>query len=328
MNVVTLIEGNGIGPEITQAVREILSAAHADIIWDIQKVENGTLNESVLKSIKKNKIALKGPLMTPIGKGFRSLNVQLRKEFNLFANIRPVKNLGQIPTRFEGVDLVIFRENTEDLYAGVEEQIDADTAHSIKIITRFASTRIAQAAYDYALEHHRKKVSIVMKANIMKLTDGLFLEACRDVAKNYPSIETTEVLVDNMCMQLVMNPSQYDVILTENLYGDILSDLCAGLIGGLGFVPSGNIGDDSAIFEAVHGTAPDIAGKGLANPSAMLLSACMMLDYMNQKEVAQKIREALFTLYSNPKTFTMDVKGPLDTKAYTLKMIELIQSNA
>ena len=326
MSVVTLIEGNGIGPEITQAVREILSAAKADIIWDIQKVENGVLNDDVLKSIQKNKIALKGPLMTPIGKGFRSLNVQLRKEFNLYANIRPVKNLGEIPTRFKGVDLVIFRENTEDLYAGIEEQIDADTAHSIKVITRAASKRIAKAAYDFAVDNKRKKVTIVQKANIMKLSDGLFLESCREVAKDYPNIETTEVLVDNMCMQLVIDPSQFDVILTENLYGDILSDLCAGLIGGLGFVPSANLGEDSAIFEAVHGTAPDIAGKGLANPSAMLMSACMMLDFVDQRDAANKIRKALDILYSDPNTFTKDVKGPLDTKAYTQKMIELIQS--
>lgn len=326
MSVVTLIEGNGIGPEITQAVREILEAAKADIIWDIQKVENGVLNDDVLKSIQKNKIALKGPLMTPIGKGFRSLNVQLRKDFKLYANIRPVKNLGDIPTRFKGVDLVIFRENTEDLYAGVEEQIDADTAHSIKVITRSASKRIAKAAYDFAVENNRQKVTIVQKANIMKLSDGLFLESCRDVAKDYPSIETTEVLVDNMCMQLVIDPSQFDVILTENLYGDILSDLCAGLIGGLGFVPSANLGEDSAIFEAVHGTAPDIAGKGLANPSAMLLSACLMLDYLDQREAAQKIRKALDLIYSDPNTFTKDVKGPLDTKGYTAKMIEYIQS--
>ncbi len=327
MSVITLIEGNGIGPEITQAVREILEAAKADIVWDIQKVENGVLNDEVLKSIQKNKIALKGPLMTPIGKGFRSLNVQLRKEFKLFANIRPVKNLGEIPTRFKGVDLVIFRENTEDLYAGIEEQIDADTAHSIKVITRSASKRIAKAAYDFAVENNRRKVTIVQKANIMKLSDGLFLESCRDVAKDYPSIETTEVLVDNMCMQLVIDPSQFDVILTENLYGDILSDLCAGLIGGLGFVPSANLGEDSAIFEAVHGTAPDIAGKGLANPSAMLLSACLMLDYLNQRDAAEKIRKALDVIYSDPMTFTKDVKGPLDTKGYTQKMIELIQSN-
>lgn len=326
MSVVTLIEGNGIGPEITLAVREILKAAEADIVWDIQKVENGVLNDSVLKSIQKNKLALKGPLMTPIGKGFRSLNVQLRKEFNLYANIRPVKNLGQIPTRFEGVDLVIFRENTEDLYAGIEEQIDADTAHSIKVITRQASMRIAKAAFEFALENNRKKVSIVMKANIMKLSDGLFLESCRDVAKEYPSIECDEVLVDNMCMQLVMDPSKYDVILTENLYGDILSDLCAGLIGGLGFVPSANLGEDSAIFEAVHGTAPDIAGKGLANPSAILMSACMLLDHIGQREVADKIRAALQILYRNPSTFTKDVKGPLDTKAYTAKMIELVSA--
>ncbi len=327
MSVVTLIEGNGIGPEITQAVREILEAAKADIIWDIQKVENGVLNDEVLKSIQKNKIALKGPLMTPIGKGFRSLNVQLRKEFKLFANIRPVKNLGVIPTRFKDVDLVIFRENTEDLYAGIEEQIDEDTAHSIKVITRKASKRIAKAAYDFAVDNNRKKVTIVQKANIMKLSDGLFLESCREVAKDYPSIETTEVLVDNMCMQLVIDPSQFDVILTENLYGDILSDLCAGLIGGLGFVPSANLGEDSAIFEAVHGTAPDIAGKGLANPSAMLLSACLMLDYVDQREAAEKIRKALDVIYSDPNTFTKDVKGPLDTKAYTQKMIELIQSH-
>lgn len=326
MRRVTLIEGDGIGSEISASVIQILKVAKAEIEWDIQKVENGVLNEAVIKSIEKNRLLLKGPLMTPIGKGHRSLNVQLRKHFDLYANIRPVKNIGEIPSRFSDVDCVIFRENTEDLYAGIEEMIDEDTAHSIKVITRSASMRIAQAAFAFALEHNRSKVTIVTKANIMKLSDGLFLECCREVAKDYPTLEVTEVLVDNMCMQMVINPNQFDVILTENLYGDILSDLAAGLIGGLGLVPSANIGEDCALFEAVHGSAPDIAGKGIANPSALLLSACLLLDHISQKDVASKIRLALESLYAHPENFTFDLKGKLDTHGFTQKMIEIIQS--
>lgn len=325
MKKVTLIKGNGIGPEISESIVSILHAAQAQIVWDVQQVDEGVLTQEVLDSIKLNQVALKGPLMTPIGKGFRSLNVALRKEFELYANIRPVKNIGTIPTQFNHVDFVVFRENTEDLYAGIEHQIDEDTVHAIKIITRSASERIARAAYEYAYKHNKTKVAIVTKANIMKLADGLFLEAAKKIAKEYPTIKTSEILVDNMCMQLVIDPSRFDVIVTENLYGDILSDLGAGLIGGLGFVPSANIGQEVAIFEAVHGTAPDIVGKNIANPTALLLSACLLLDHIHQDDVAKKIRSALETLYSDPKTFTKDLNGPLDTVAYTKKMIQLVR---
>lgn len=313
---VTLIPGDGIGPEISAITQRVLSVAHADIQWDVQTIENGQLNPAVTQSLESTRLGLKGPIMTPIGKGFRSINVHLRKTYDLYACVRPVSKIGNVPSRYDDVDLVIFRENTEDLYAGLEEQISDTEAHSIKVITEAKSRRIALAAYTYARQHGRKKVAIVQKANIMKLSDGLFLRTCLDVAKDFPDIETQEVLVDNMCMQLVVDPSRYDVILTENLYGDILSDLCAGLVGGLGFVPGANLGTDMAIFEATHGTAPDIAGQGIANPTAMILSACMLLDHIGQTRPAQLIRQALYTLYRNSAHFTKDIKGPLDSASF------------
>ncbi len=265
MRTITLINGDGIGPEISEAVVKIIDASGLKIDWDIQTagadvIENeGTpLPQRVLDSIKKNKIALKAPVTTPIGKGFRSVNVQLRKELDLYANLRPCKNLPNIKTRFENVDLVVVRENTEDLYAGIERQVDVDTAESIKIITRKASERIAKFAFDYAVKNGRQEVTCVTKANIMKLSDGLFLDSFRNVAQNYPQIKTREILVDNLCMQLVQNPTQFDVLVLPNLYGDIVSDLCAGLIGGLGVAQGANIGLDCAVFEPVHGSAPDI----------------------------------------------------------------------
>lgn len=325
MRTVTLIEGDGIGPEIALAVVEILEAAKAPLMFEHVPILNGVLSEAVFESIEKNRLVLKGPLQTPIGFGHRSLNVELRKKYQLYANVRPVLSLGAIKSRYEKVDLVIFRENTEDLYAGLEEMINEDTAHSIKVITRSASLRIAKAAYAYARQNGRKKVSIVQKANIMKYSDGLFLEACKTVSQAYPDILTQEILVDNMAMQLVLDPSPFDVILTENLYGDILSDLAAGLIGGLGLLPSANIGEDCALFEAVHGSAPDIAGKGLANPTALLLSACLLLDHINETNIATKIRKALKDTLQDPKNFTKDLKGTLSTTEFTQKVIESLK---
>ena len=275
---ITLIPGDGIGPEITESARNIVDALDIEIEWEVVEAGEAVFNQTgtlipdnVYESIEKNKVVLKGPIMTPIGKGFRSVNVALRKKYDLYANIRPVKSLGTIPSLTKDLDLILFRENTEDLYAGVEKQISDDEAHSIKIITRSASERIVREAFEYAKANDRQSVTVVTKANIMKLTDGLFLEVARGVAEEYPSIEFKEILVDNMAMQLVINPKQFDVIVTENLYGDILSDLMAGLVGGLGLVPGANIGEDISIFEAVHGSAPDIAGKGLAKPTAILL---------------------------------------------------------
>lgn len=325
MRSVTLIEGDGIGPEIAEAVLKILEAAQAPLQFEKIHINQGVLSQSLFDSIEHTRLILKGPLQTPIGFGHRSLNVELRKKYQLFANVRPVLSLGAIKSRYENVDLVIFRENTEDLYAGLEEMKDEDTAHSIKVITRAASERIAKAAYEYARQNHRKKVSIVQKANIMKYSDGLFLEACKAVSLNYPEILTQEMLVDNMAMQLVLDPSPFDVILTENLYGDILSDLSAGLIGGLGLLPSANIGEDCALFEAVHGSAPDIAGQGLANPSALLLSACLLLDHIQETGRAAKIRKALNMTLSNPVNFTKDLKGSMRTAQFTQIVIDSLK---
>lgn len=332
MNVnITLIPGDGIGPEITNSVQDVFQALNLDIQWDIvnagEKVyeETGELiPDSVYQSIEKNKIVLKGPIATPIGTGFRSINVTLRKKYNLYANVRPVQNLGTVPSVFENIDLILFRENTEDLYTGVEEQISKDEAHSIKIITRSASERIIREAFDYALKNKRDSVTVVTKANIMKLTDGLFLEVAREVAKEYPTVLFKEILVDNMAMQLVINPKQFDVIVTENLYGDILSDLMAGLIGGLGLVPGANIGDDVAIFEAVHGSAPDIAGKGIANPTAILLSACQLLNHINETDAANRLRQAIDAVLSDENNYTADLGGNTSTKDFTQAIIKAL----
>lgn len=301
MRTITLINGDGIGPEISDAVVRIIDAAGLKINWDIQTAgaaviekEGTPLPERVLDSIKKNKVALKAPVTTPIGKGFRSVNVQLRKTLDLYANLRPCKNLPNVKTKFDNVDIVVVRENTEDLYAGIERQVDENSAESIKIITRGASERICKFAFDYAVQNNRKEVCVVTKANIMKLSDGLFLESFRNVSEVYPSIKTREILVDNLCMQLVQNPNQFDVLVLPNLYGDIVSDLCAGLIGGLGVAQGANIGKDYAVFEPVHGSAPDIKGQNLANPTALLLSAIEMLKYIGEYQYAQKIERALF----------------------------------
>lgn len=319
MREITLINGDGIGPEISYAVVKILAASGVKINWDVQTAgadviekEGTPLPDRVLKSIRKNKVALKAPVTTPIGKGFRSVNVQLRKELDLYANLRPCKNLPNVKTRFDNVDIVVVRENTEDLYAGIERQVDVDTAESIKIITRKASTRIAKFAFDYAVKNNRKEVCVVTKANIMKLSDGLFLECFRKVAKDYPQIKTREILVDNLCMQLVQNPEQFDVLVLPNLYGDIVSDLCAGLIGGLGVAQGANIGYDCAVFEPVHGSAPDIKGQNKANPTALLLSAIEMLRYIGETTYAEKIEKALFKTLKDGDC-TVDLGGTLST---------------
>lgn len=328
MHNITLINGDGIGPEISDSVVKIIKASGLDINWDIQSAgadviekEGTPIPQRVLDSIKKNRVALKAPVTTPIGKGFRSVNVQLRKSLNLYANVRPCKNLPGIVTRFDNVNLVIVRENTEDLYAGVEEKIDENTAHSIKIITRQASERICRFAFEYALKNNRHEVCAVSKANIMKLSDGLFLGSYRNVAKDYPQIKQKEILVDNLCMQLVQNPEKFDVLVLPNLYGDIVSDLAAGLIGGLGVAQGANIGDDCAVFEPVHGSAPDIKGQNKANPTALLLSAVEMLRYIKEYSYADKIEKALFkTLTQGYKT--SDLGGELSTTEFRDKIIE------
>jgi len=323
MREITLINGDGIGPEISDAVVKIIDATGLKINWDIQTAgadviekEGTPLPDRVLQSIRKNKVALKAPVTTPIGKGFRSVNVQLRKELDLYANLRPCKNLPNVKTRFDNVDIVVVRENTEDLYAGIERQVDVDTAESIKIITRKASTRIAKFAFDYAVKNNRKEVCVVTKANIMKLSDGLFLECFRKVAKDYPQIKTREILVDNLCMQLVQKPEQFDVLVLPNLYGDIVSDLCAGLIGGLGVAQGANIGLNCAVFEPVHGSAPDIKGQNKANPTALLLSAIEMLRYIGETPYAEKIEKALFKTL-NEGDCTVDLGGSLSTTEFT-----------
>lgn len=328
MRTITLINGDGIGPEICDAVMKIIKASGLEINWDIQtagaevaEVEGTPLPERVIASIRKNKVALKAPVTTPIGKGFRSVNVQLRKDLDLYANLRPCKNLPNVKTRFENVDLIVVRENTEDLYAGIEHMKDGDTAESIKIITRGASERICKFAFDYALKNNRHEVCVVTKANIMKLSDGLFLESYRKVAENYPQIKKREILVDNLCMQLVQDPTRFDVLVMPNLYGDIVSDLTAGLIGGLGVAQGANIGDDCAVFEPVHGSAPDIKGQNKANPTALLLSAVEMLRYIGENSCAEKIECALFkTLSQNIKT--ADLGGNATTTEFTQKVIE------
>lgn len=328
MRRITLINGDGIGPEISDSVVKIIESAGLKIDWDLQTAgadviaEEGTpLPERVLKSIKQNKVALKAPVTTPIGKGFRSVNVQLRKDLDLYANLRPCKNLPNVKTRFENVDIVVVRENTEDLYAGIERQVDGDTAESIKIITRKASMRICKFAFDYAVKNNRKEVCVVTKANIMKLSDGLFLECFREVAKEYSKIATREILVDNLCMQLVQKPEQFDVLVLPNLYGDIVSDLCAGLIGGLGVAQGANIGLDYAVFEPVHGSAPDIKGQNKANPTALLLSAVEMFKYIGENVYAEKIEKALFKTLEQGEC-TGDLGGTLSTTEFTEAVIK------
>ncbi len=328
MRTITLINGDGIGPEISDAVVKIIEASGLKIDWDIQTAgedvitaEGTPLPKRVLDSIRKNKVALKAPVTTPIGKGFRSVNVQLRKELDLYANLRPCKNLPSVKTRFDNVDIVVVRENTEDLYAGIERQVDSDTAESIKLITRKASERICRFAFDYAVKNNRNEVCVVTKANIMKLSDGLFLDSYRKVAEDYPDIQKKEILVDNLCMQLVQNPEKFDVLVLPNLYGDIVSDLTAGLIGGLGVAQGANIGLDYAVFEPVHGSAPDIKGQNKANPTALLLSAIEMLKYIGEYKYAERIEKALFDTLREG-ICTSDLGGTYSTTEFTGKIIE------
>lgn len=319
-HLVTLIPGDGIGPEITRAVTSILQAANAPVAWEVQtagadvlEAEGEVLPRRVLESIAKNKVALKGPITTPIGKGFRSVNVALRKALDLYACVRPAKTLPGIKSRYTQVDLVIVRENTEDLYAGIERKVNDDTAESIKRITRGASERIARYAFEYAVKNNRRKVTAVSKANICKFSDGLFLDAVRTVAKDYPQIPYDEVLVDNLCMQLVINPEVYDVLVLPNLYGDIVSDLAAGLTGGLGVAPGANIGTHAAVFEAVHGSSPALAGQNKANPTALLLSACLMLRHLGEEACAERIEDALTAVLKGGTSLTFDLGGTATT---------------
>lgn len=325
---VTLIPGDGIGPEVMIATRAVIDASEVDINWEIvdagKKViaEFGTpLPNYVIDSIKKNKVAIKGPITTPIGEGFRSVNVGLRQALNLYANVRPVKTYAGIKSRYDDVNLIIVRENTEDLYAGIEHSIGDVAAESIKIITRAASERIAEFAFKMARKEDRKRITAVHKANIMKLSDGLFLKCAKEVAEKYKDIQFDDMIVDAMSMKLVQSPEKYDVILMPNLYGDILSDLCAGLVGGLGVVPGANIGDDVAVFEAVHGSAPDIAGKNIANPIASILSGVMMLRYLGEYEAADRIDIALTKVLEEGKVITSDLGGNAKTMEFAEEII-------
>ncbi len=329
---ITMIPGDGIGAEIAESTMEVINATGVHIDWDIVHAGKAVFDKTgqlipdkVYESLEANKIGIKGPMTTPIGEGFRSANVALRKKYDLYTNIRPIQSLGAIESKFENLDLILFRENTEDLYAGVEEKISEDEMHSIKIITRKGSERIIRRAFEYAKKNNRKHVTVVTKANIMKLTDGMFLDIARKVGEEYPEIPLKEILVDNMAMQLVINPKQFDVIVTQNLYGDILSDLMAGLIGGLGIVPGANIGDNLAIFEAVHGTADNIAGQDAANPTALILSGCLMLDYINEGWAAELIRKALDQVLSDSQYFTADLGGNTSTTEFTSVLIDTIQ---
>ncbi|MFY9549863.1 MAG: isocitrate/isopropylmalate family dehydrogenase [Thermoanaerobaculia bacterium] len=329
---VTLIRGDGIGPEVTDAVLLVLAAACAPLAFEevlvgrrAEQEEGDPLPARALESIRRNRVALKGPVGTPIGKGFQSVNVRLRQILNLYANLRPVKNVPSVPSRFQGVDLVVVRENTEDLYSGLEHIVVPGVVESLKIITAVASTRIARFAYDYARRHGRRRVTAVHKANIMKLSDGLFLDCVRKVAEDYPDIASDDRIVDAACMDLVMRPERYDVLLLENLYGDIVSDLAAGLVGGLGVVPGANLGTEAAIFEAVHGTAPDIAGQNKANPTAFLMSAILMLRHLELSALADRIDAALLeTLRAGIKT--PDVGGSAGTKEFAEAIAERVRA--
>jgi isocitrate dehydrogenase (NAD+) len=329
MKKITIIPGDGIGPEIMTQVLRVLKAVSAPFDYETRQAglvaqsETGELMpKETLASIEETKIALKGPITTPVGGGFKSLNVTLRQHFDLYANVRPVRSLPGVETPFHNVNLVIVRENTEDLYTGIERQVDDNTAESIKRITRKGSDRICRFAFELATNLGKAKVAATHKANIMKLTDGMFLEVFRKVAAEYPQVQARDVIIDNCCMQLVMNPNQFDIIVTENLYGDILSDLCAGLVGGLGVVPGANIGAKAAIFEAVHGSAPDIAGRGLANPTALLQSAVMMLQHVGEHQRAERITKALNIALSNPTKRTPDLGGKGTTASFTDSILE------
>src|SRR5216110_1022173 len=324
MHRITLIPGDGIGPEVASAVVRIIEASGVQIEWEehvagqqaLDKFGK-TLPDELLESIKRNKIGLKGPITTPVGKGFTSVNVGLRKALDLYANLRPIRALPNVPSRYPELNLIIVRENTESLYAGLEHVVVPGVVESLKIITEKASTRIARFAFEYARREGRKKITCGHKANIMKLSDGLFLDCFRKVATEYPEIEADDKIIDNACMQLVMRPEQFDVMLLENLYGDIVSDLCAGLIGGLGLVPGANIGELGAVFEAVHGSAPDIAGQGIANPTALLQSSLLMLRHLSERDAADRIEKAMLEVFAEGKVRTRDIGGSAGTSEFT-----------
>jgi isocitrate dehydrogenase (NAD+) len=329
---VTLIPGEGIGPEVAAATRRILEATGVQIDWeeiagrsDSSSNQEKTVNQAAVESVRRNRVALKGPMATAIAGGAPSVNVALRKTLDLYANLRPVKNMPGVKSHFDNVDLILVRENTEDLYSGLEHEVVPGVVESLKIITERASTRIAKFAFEYAKRHGRKKIHAIHKANIMKLSDGLFLRSVRAVAEQFPAIEYKELIVDNACMQIVMDPQQFDMLLLPNLYGDVMSDLAAGLVGGLGVVPSANIGDDCAMFEAVHGTAPDIAGKGFANPTALLMSSILMLDHLGERTAAERIQNALETVYREAKHTTRDVGGKAGTEEFADAVIAALK---
>src|ERR1700739_4323344 len=330
---ITLIPGDGIGPEVTDATVRILEATGVKFEWE--RFQAGAeafekykeyIPKELNESIERTRVGLKGPVTTPVGGGFASINVELRKRFELYANFRPIRNLPHIPTRYPDVDLIIIRENTEGLYSGIEHEVVPGVLESLKIMTEKACTRISKFAFEYARNNNRKKIHVIHKANIMKMSDGLFLKCSRAVAKEYPEITYGEHIVDNTCMQLVMNPYQYDMLLMENLYGDIISDLCAAFVGGLGLVPGANFGDSCAIFEAVHGSAPDIAGKNLANPTALLRSALLMLRHLGEREAALRVRNALERVYRTRDKLTRDVGGKAGTSEFADAVIEEMQS--
>ena len=330
---VTLIPGDGIGPEITESVVRVIEAAHVEIEWDRQLAGIPAVQEfgvsvpdQCLDSIKANKVALKGPLTTLVGKGFRSANVTLRKKLDLYANVRPVKSIGGVPSRFDKVDLVIIRENTEDLYSGIENIISPGVTQAIKVITKEASDNIAKYAFEYARANGRKKITLVHKANIMKISDGLFLRSFDEISENYPDIKAEDKIVDALCMNLVMDPTQFDMLLLGNMFGDIVSDLAAGLVGGLGVVPGANIGNDYAVFEAVHGSAPDIAGKNLANPTALIFSALMMLRHLGEVDAANKIWKSIVVTLAMGNHLTKDLGGTLTTSEFTDELVKEISS--
>ncbi|HEV7668659.1 MAG TPA: isocitrate/isopropylmalate family dehydrogenase [Thermoanaerobaculia bacterium] len=330
---ITVLPGDGIGPEVTKATLRVLDAAGADLDYEFHTAgaeavaaEGEALPERVLESIRRTKVALKGPITTQVGKGFQSVNVQLRQKLDLYANLRPTRSLESIPSRFENVDIIVVRENTEDLYAGLEHTVVPGVVESLKIITDVASTRIAKFAFEYAKRHGRKRITAVHKANIMKLSDGLFLSCFRKVAADYPEIVSDDKIVDNMCMQLVMRPEEQDVLLLPNLYGDIVSDLCAGLVGGLGVVPGANLGLEVGVFEAVHGSAPDIAGKDLANPLAMIRSAILMLWHLEKDAAAARVRAALRDVIVRQKIRTRDLGGQASTTQFADAVVAAIEA--
>lgn len=336
-HTIVMIQGDGIGPEVSDAARRVIDASGVKVNWEVMPagasaIEQGhdnVLPEITLEAIRHHKVALKGPVTTPVGKGFKSVNVQLRQQLKLYAAVRPVRSLAGVKTRYENVDMVIVRENTEGLYSGIENEVVPGVVTSLKVASEAACTRISRYAFRYANRRHRKRVTVFHKANIMKLTDGMFLNCARKVwEEEYPNIEYEEVIIDAGCMRLVQDPSRMDVLLMENLYGDLVSDLCAGLVGGLGVVPGSNIGDDAAVFEAVHGSAPDIAGKDMANPLACIMSGVMMLNHIHEEKAAERIKNAYNEILSEGKELTRDLGGTLGTKAFTEALVKRVAKQA